>query len=72
MTDPARRARQLRKAELALRSIAEHGNAKAAAAELGVHETTVYKRVADYCKIFGYDSAIQAAYWLDRPRKDAA
>ncbi len=71
MTDPARRARQLRKAELALRSIIEHGTPKAAAAELGISETTVRRRIADYCTIYRYQTVAQAAYWLDRPRKAA-
>jgi transposase-like protein len=64
MTDDARRARRLRKTELALRALAEHGNPKKAAAHLGIHESTLRKWVAEYCELRGYDSVVQAAYWL--------
>jgi hypothetical protein len=69
VSDPARRARRLRRAELAIRALGEFGNSKPAAAHLGVAETTLRRRVADYCEIFGFDGPIQAVYFLDRPRK---
>lgn len=71
MTDPARRARRLRKAELALRAVIEHGTPKDAAAHLGITESTVRRQLADYCTIYRYETVAQAAYWLDRPRKAA-
>lgn len=67
MTDPARRARRLRKAELALRALAQYGNAKRAAEHLGIAEKTLRQRVNDYLSINGFDSIPQATYWLDRP-----
>ena len=70
MTDPARRARRLRRAELAIRALGEQGNPKNAAAHLGIAETTLRRRVADYCSVFGFDGPIQAVYFLDRPRKN--
>lgn len=66
MTDAARRQRRLRKAELALRALAEHGNAKRAAEYLGVTEDTVRRQVADYCELQGFATPIQAVYALDR------
>lgn len=71
MTDDARIARRRRKAELALRALVEHGTNKAAAEHLGISETTLRERVADYCSLNGYQTPAQAAYWLDRVPKQA-
>lgn len=68
MTDAARLARQIRKAELAIRALGEQGNPKAAADHLGIAETTLRRRVADYCRIKGYQTPEHALYWLDRPK----
>lgn len=70
MTDP-RRARRLRKAELALRALVEaRGNIKQAAADLGVAETTVRKRVADYVEIKGLETPLYAAFVLGQEKQD--
>lgn len=69
MTDNARRARRLRKAELALRTLGEKGNPKAAADHLGITEDTLRRRVAEYCTEYGYQTPVHAAFWLDRPGK---
>ena len=66
MTDEGRRARRLRKAELALRALGEQGNPKAAAAHLGITEDTLRRQVADYCIEFGYQTPVHAAYMIDR------
>lgn len=70
MTDDPRRARRLRKAELALRTLGEKGNPKAAAAYLGVTESTLRRQVSDYCELMGYETPVHAAYWLDRSRNN--
>ena len=66
MTDEARQKRRLRRTELALRALTEHGNPKKAADQLGIAESTLRKWVAEYLAIHGYESVAQAAYWLDR------
>lgn len=68
MTDAARRARRERKAEHALRALAQKGSPKAAADFLGIHENTLRRWVADYCTLNGYQTPVQAAYYLDRDR----
>jgi len=65
MTHTAREARRLRRAELALRALGEFGNPKAAADHLGIAETTLRTRVADYCALMGYQTPVQAAFWMD-------
>lgn len=69
MTDSARHHRRARKAELALRALGQHGTPKAAADFLGIAETTLRRRVADYCELKGFQSPEHALYWIDRPRK---
>jgi transposase-like protein len=68
MTDDAREARRRRRAERAIRALTEHGNPKKAAADLGIAESTLRKWVAEYLAEHGYESVVQAAYWLDRDR----
>lgn len=58
-----------RKAREAMRALAKHGNADRAAVELNIHPETVRRRVRWYCALKGFDSVIQAAYWLD-PAED--
>lgn len=71
MTEDARRLRQLRKADLAIRALVECGNPKSAAIQLGLAEDTLRRHVCDYLAIYGFDSVAQAAYWLDRPHKSS-
>ena len=72
MTDDARERRRRRKGELALRAVAEQGSNKKAAEKLGIAETTLRKRVAEYCTLMGYGTPVQAAYWLDRNERMSA
>lgn len=63
MTNAARRARELRRAEVAFHTLAKHrGVYKAAADELLIGETTLRKRIGDYCRIYGYVTPFEAAY----------
>jgi hypothetical protein len=66
MTDEGRQARRRRKALAAMRALATHGTFKAAAAHLGVHEATVRRQIADYLRLYEYETPIQAVYALDR------
>ena len=66
--------RHLEKAEEAMRALARYGNADRAAAELKIHPDTLRKRVMRYCAMTGYDSPVQAAYWMglsENPTKAA-
>lgn len=65
MTDAAREARRLRKAELALRALGKHGNSKKAAAYLGISESTLRRHVAAYVALKGFESAVQALFYQD-------
>ncbi len=66
VTDTDRQKRRLRKAELAIRALAEHGNPKKAAADLGIAESTLRKWVSEYLKEHHFETVVQAAYQLDR------
>jgi transposase-like protein len=71
VTDHERETRRRRKAEIAIRSLTEHGNPKRAAADLGIAESTLRKWVAEYLELNGYETVVQAAYWLDRDTMSA-
>lgn len=71
MTIPDREARRRRKTERAIRALGKHGNPKKAAADLGIAVSTLYKWVAEYVDLNGYESREHALYWLDRDRISA-
>lgn len=54
-----------------MRALAKHGSPKNAAAALGIAESTLRKRVADYLVLNSYDTIPQAVYGLDRDRMSA-
>lgn len=70
MTDTGRESRRRRKAEMAFHALGKHrGNTKEAARDQGIAETTLRKRVAEYCELMGYLTPFEAA-WRYSPRED--
>lgn len=63
MTDSDRLTRRMTRARNAFIALGKHrGNTKEAAADQGIAETTLRKRVADYCDANGYLTPFEAAW----------
>ena len=63
MTDTARRNRRIAVTRVAFEALGRHrGNAKAAAASIGLKERTLRDQVAEYCDLMGFLTPFEAAW----------